>query len=470
MLPQMPTENSESMLFSTLPLQTTLIDNLRSLSYEQMTPIQAQSLPWLLQGKDIIAQAKTGSGKTAAFGLSILHHLIIEQFTVQALVLCPTRELAEQVAQAIRRLARTMPNIKILNLSGGIPVGPQIDSLRHGGHIIVGTPGRIQKHLDKGTLSLKTLKTLVLDEADRMLDMGFLEAIQSIISACPKARQTLLFSATYPNEIKQLCQSFMQEPRTVKIDTHHAIDHIEQRFYEVSRAADKFDLLKTILLHHKPSSTLIFCNMKQQAADVATALSKAGFSARALHGDMEQPERDEVIVRFINQSCLILVATDVAARGIDIEALPMVINYDVAFEQEVHTHRIGRTGRAGHKGLAISLTLPSDAERLCAIESHLKTPLTWGEASLLKTNHTAIPSAEMVTLSLDLGRKNKIRPGDILGALTKDAGLPATHIGKINIAAFHAYVAIHHTAIDKAYQYFQTGTLKGKNVRVRKLR
>lgn len=455
--------------FAHLPLREALLNNLASLGYTLMTPIQALSLPIMLNGDDVIAKAKTGSGKTAAFGLSLLNQLNVESFAVQALILCPTRELAEQVSQALRRLARLLPNVKILNLSGGMPMKPQLDSLRHGAHIIVGTPGRVQKHLDKATLSLNRLQTLVLDEADRMLDMGFLDDIKAIVSVCPKRRQTLLFSATYPSEIKQLSKQFMQHPKEVLIETTHTEYDIEQRFYEVPNQTNKFPLLKALLLHYQPSSTLIFCNTKQQTNVLSDMLTSAGFSSLAINGDMEQRERDQVIVRFKNQSCSILVATDVAARGLDIKELPAVINYDLAFEHDVHIHRIGRTGRAGNKGLALTLTTPNDAEGICAIEDNLSYPLIWGNENELSKNATPIFQPDMVTVCLDAGRKDKIRPGDILGALTKDAGLPADAIGKIDIAALCSYVAIHRNQIDRAYQYLKNGKLKGRKVNVKKL-
>lgn len=456
--------------FSCLPLPDVLLRNLASLGYEHMTAIQAQSLPIMLKGDDIIAKADTGSGKTAAFGLSLLTHLNIQNFAVQALVLCPTRELAEQVSQALRQLARLIPNVKILNLSGGTAMKPQLDSLRHGAHIIVGTPGRIQKHLDKQSLSLDKLQVLVLDEADRMLDIGFLAAIQDIITACPKRRQTLLFSATYPAAIKKLCAEFMKNPKVVQVESVHTEQNIEQRFYEVNKQADKFPILKALLLHHKPSSILIFCNTKQQTSQLAAMLNKEGFSTCALNGDMEQAERDLVIIRFANQSCSILVATDVAARGLDIKELPMVINFDLAFDHHVHIHRIGRTGRIGNKGLAYSLTAPSDDLRIRIIEENLGQPLAWGKITELAQDNANNFSPEMITLCLSAGKKDKIRPGDILGALTKDAGLPGNTIGKIDIANFYAYVAIHKTQADKAYKYLQTGTLKGRKVIVKYLR
>lgn len=455
--------------FLSLSLRDALLKNLPSLGYDLMTPIQAQSLPIMLKGEDIIAQAQTGTGKTVAFGLTLLNKLNVELYAVQALVLCPTRELAEQVSQVLRRLARLMPNVKVLNLSGGIPMRPQLDSLRHGAHIIVGTPGRVQKHLDKETLSLDQLHLLVLDEADRMLDMGFLDDMRAIIQLCPKRRQTLLFSATYPAEIKKLSAEFMQHPKKVMIEAPHTEQEIEQRFYEVTTQANKFPVLKSLLLHYQPRSTLIFCNTKQQTGQLATALAREGFSAIALHGDMEQVDRDQAVIQFANQSCSILVATDVAARGLDIKELSAVINYELAFESDVHIHRIGRTGRAGSKGLALSLTTPADGERLALIEENLKRSLTWGDLNEFTSKKASTWMPEMVTLCLSAGRKDKIRPGDVLGALTKDAGLPADKIGKIDITTLHAYVAIHQAYANKAYQYLQTGKLKGRKVMVKKL-
>lgn len=456
--------------FSALSLSDALINNLSSLGYEKMTPIQAESLPMMLNRRDVIAQAKTGSGKTAAFGLTLLHHLNREYGAAQALVLCPTRELAEQVTGAIRKLARLMPNVRVLNLSGGMPLKPQLDSLKKGTHIIVGTPGRVQKHLDKGSLLLNHLQTLVLDEADRMLDMGFFAAIQSVIAACPETRQTLLFSATYPPEIQRLASKFMREPQRIIIEETLTDVNIEQQFYEATNPADKILLLKALLQYYKPISTLIFCNTKDQTTHLSNLLSKEGFSAIALNGDMEQLERDVALIRFGHQSCSILVATDVAARGLDIKELPAVINFDLAFDHDIHLHRIGRTGRAGSRGLALSLTIPADAERLCAIEMGLKTPLIWGDIQSLNQADTSILAPAMVTFALSAGRKDKIRPGDVLGALTKDAGLLVEMIGKITVTAMHAYVSIHQSQADKAYQYFQNGKLKGRKIHVKRLR
>jgi ATP-independent RNA helicase DbpA len=454
-------------LFSTLPLNKPLLDNLISLDFKHMTPIQAQTLPHMLSKTDIIAQAQTGSGKTAAFGLTLLNHLNLNHYAVQSLVLCPTRELALQVTLVLRKLARLIPNIKILGLSGGVPIRTQLESLKHHAHIIVGTPGRVQKHLDNGSLSLNSLQTLVLDEADRMLDMGFFDAIKDIIATCPVKRQTLLFSATYPPEIKQLASQFMLDPKRITIEeTQNSLD-IDQKFYEVPTSKDKLSVLKHLLYHHPVESTLIFCNTKEKTTELAGLLKKEGFSARALNGDMEQASRDLTMIRFTNRSCSILVATDVASRGLDIKDLPVVINFDLAFEEDVHIHRIGRTGRAGTKGIALSITTPADGKRLCLIEEALGHDLIFGDINELSSKGSVIPKPKMQTLSLSVGKKDKIRPGDILGALIKDAGLAATNIGKIDISPLYSYVAIERKFAEKAYLALRTGRIKGRGVKVK---
>lgn len=449
--------------FSTLGLNAALIESLANLNYTQMTPIQAQSLPELLAGVDVIARAHTGSGKTAAFALTILNSLNLKFFAAQALILCPTRELALQVSQAIRDLARTMPNVKVVLLTGGSPMHAQLDSLRHGGHIIVGTPGRVQKHLDTESLDLKHLKVLVLDEADRMLDMGFLESMQNIVKRCPKERQTLLFSATYPGEIKALSFAFMRNPKEIFVEQEQVAEDLQQIFYEVT-PEKHFDALKTILEHYPSSATLIFCNTKKRITEIVTQLNRAGFCALSLHGDMEQIDRDLAMVQFTNQSCQILVATDVAARGLDIKDLPLVINYELAFDTEVHTHRIGRTGRAGQQGLAISLITPADAHRILAIENMQKKLVCTGNISDLTKQKSVAKTLQMITLCLNIGRKHKLRAGDILGALTKDAGLSQDMIGKIDLLATRSYVAIHPSQAKAACEHLNGGKVKGQRV------
>ncbi|KZZ17405.1 ATP-dependent RNA helicase DbpA, partial [Oleiphilus sp. HI0080] len=339
----MTSSNSES--FSSLTLKPELLEALARLGYASMTEIQAAALPALLDGKDLIGKAKTGSGKTATFALSLLNKLQPKRYRIQVLVLCPTRELATQVADETRKLAKAMHNVKVLTLCGGQSIGPQIGSLEHGAHIIVGTPGRIQDHLRKRTLDLSNVETLVLDEADRMLDMGFMEEVEQIAEQCPRERQTLLFSATFPDKIATLAKKILQTPVQVTVEGEHSDAHIEQRFIEVEER-DKLELLSRVLRATQAPTAIVFANMKQDCADIAEFLSDQGASALALHGDLEQRERDSVLTRFVQGSCRILVATDVAARGLDVDDVALVVNADLPRDDEVYVHRIGRTGRA----------------------------------------------------------------------------------------------------------------------------
>ncbi|TBU99724.1 ATP-dependent RNA helicase DbpA [Phytopseudomonas dryadis] len=454
--------------FSSLALSPAMLANLESLGYTQMTPIQAQSLPVMLKGLDLIAQAKTGSGKTAAFGIGLLAPLNPRYFGCQALVLCPTRELADQVAKELRRLARGEDNIKILTLCGGVPFGPQIGSLEHGAQIIVGTPGRVQQHLAKGTLKLDGLNTLVLDEADRMLDMGFYDSIAEIIGQTPQRRQTLLFSATYPAGIKQLSATFMRNPQQVKAEALHDDSQIEQRFYEIA-PEQRMDAVVEVLASFRPQSCVAFCFTKQQCQELVEHLGAAGISASALHGDLEQRDRDQVLAMFANRSLSVLVATDVAARGLDIDALDMVINVELARDAEIHIHRVGRTGRAGEKGIAVSLVAPPEAHRAQAIEALQKSPLTWHPLGSLKARAGEPLQPPMVTLCIGAGRKDKLRPGDILGALTGEAGIPGSQVGKIAIFDFQAYVAVERGIARQALKRLSEGKIKGRSLRVRTL-
>ena len=454
--------------FSSLALSPAMLANLESLGYAQMTPIQAQSLPVMLKGMDLIAQAKTGSGKTAAFGIGLLAPLNPRYFGCQALVLCPTRELADQVAKELRRLARSEDNIKILTLCGGVPMGPQIGSLEHGAQIIVGTPGRVQQHLAKGTLKLDGLNTLVLDEADRMLDMGFYDSIAEIIGQTPERRQTLLFSATYPAGIKQLSATFMRNPQQVKVEALHDDSQIEQRFYEIA-PEERMDAVVKLLNCYRPTSCVAFCFTKQQCQKVVDHLTAKGISAAALHGDLEQRDRDQVLAMFANRSLSVLVATDVAARGLDIDALDMVINVELARDSEIHIHRVGRTGRAGEKGLAMSLVAPAEGHRAQAIENLQKSPLNWHPLSSLKHQGGAPLQPQMMTLCIGAGRKDKLRPGDILGALTGEGGIPGAQVGKIAIFDFQAYVAVERSLALLALKRLSEGKIKGRSLRVRTL-
>ncbi len=435
-----------------------------------MTPIQTQSLPIILNKQDIIAQAQTGSGKTAAFGLGVLHHLDINHYRVQALILCPTRELADQVAKEMRKLARSIHNIKILTLCGGMPFGPQINSLEHGAHIIVGTPGRVEEHLRKQHLNLKDLNTLVFDEADRMLDMGFQNSIDEIVSYAPAARQNLLFSATYPEEIQSIAKRVLNEPVMVKVESTHDHKSIEQVFYHLESGQTRTDAVQRLLLQKRPSSAVIFCNTKRETQEVADALSQVGITALALNGDLEQKMRDQILVRFANKSASVLVATDVAARGLDIDELDTVINLQIARELEVHTHRIGRTGRAGNQGSAYTFVAEKDQHKFQALQAFLNAnfeTLPLPPSDTLKQPGFKPP---MATLQIDGGKKQKVRPGDILGALTGKDGIEGKQVGKIHIFDYCAYVAVNRDIAADALKKLATGKLKGRSFRARQVR
>jgi ATP-dependent RNA helicase DbpA len=454
--------------FTVLPISPDLIANLDSLNYQTMTPIQEKSLPKILEGRDLIAKAKTGSGKTAAFAIGLIEKLIVKFFAPQALVLCPTRELGTQVANEIRRLVRFQANIKVLTLSGGQPIGPQIGSLEHGAHIVVGTPGRIKDHIRRKTLSLRKVKTLVLDEADRMLDMGFHDDIETIIKETPNNRQTMLFSATYPDGIKQLSSDFQNNPVEVSVESIVASQQIKQRFFQIEQATKKESLTR-LLRHYQPASVVIFCNTKQMCRELNDYLNRQKFSSLALHGDLEQRERDQVLAQFSNQSCSILVASDVAARGLDIKDLQAVINYDLFPQPDVYIHRIGRTGRADKEGLALSLFNKREEYKLLAIKEYQGKELQREQIDSIPENTEEPPPPPMVTLSISGGKKQKVRPGDILGALTGEAGIPGKNVGKIDIFTHFAYVAIERKSVKKAFERLKNGRIKGRIFKVRQI-
>jgi ATP-independent RNA helicase DbpA len=454
--------------FGTLPLAPQTLANLTQLGYVQMTPIQAASLPVALLGKDLIAQAKTGSGKTAAFALALLANLNPRRFAVQAMVLCPTRELADQVTTEIRRLARAEENVKVVTLCGGVALRGQTASLEHGAHIVVGTPGRIMDHLERGNLSLEALNTLVLDEADRMLDMGFFEDIVTVARQCPPARQTLLFSATYPEGIAKLAAQFMKAPERITVASQHEEGKIVQRWYEVKNS-DRLHTVSMLLDHFRPASTLAFCNTKQQCRDLVAVLQAQGFSAMALFGELEQRERDQVLVQFSNRSCSVLVATDVAARGLDIAQLEAVINVDVTPDAEIHIHRIGRTGRADAEGLVLNLASMDEMGFVGKIEQLQGRESDWRPLAELTPGTGEPLRPPMSTLQIVGGRKEKIRAGDVLGALTGDAGFAKEQVGKINVNEFSTYVAVDRRIAREAAHKLSTGRVKGKSVKVRLL-
>ena len=454
--------------FSSLSLSPSMLSNLDQLGYREMTPIQADALPAILERRDVIAQAKTGSGKTAAFGIGILHKLNPAWFAIQGLVLCPTRELADQVAQELRRLARFTENIKVLTLTGGTPMGPQIGSLEHGAHIVVGTPGRILDHIGRGTIKLSTVQTLVLDEADRMTDMGFQDEMTSIVKACPERRQTLMFSATYPDDIRKIGEALLRDPVEIKVEAQHDAGRIEQRFYTVAPEL-RNQAVAGLLRQYKPVSTLAFCNTKIHCRELAAELRAQGFSALALY-------RDEILVLFANRSCSVLVATDVAARGLDIQNLGLVVNVDVSKDAEVHIHRIGRTGRGDAAGLVLNLCAPNEKKWVKLIEQYQNGPVTWFDLDDSTTSDAPASSdadalqAPMTTLCIMGGKKDKLRPGDLLGALTGDVGLRKDQVGKINVTEFVTYVALERHIARDAARKLSNSNIKGKRFKMRFLR
>jgi ATP-independent RNA helicase DbpA len=454
--------------FSELPLLPALHRSVEAAGFSEPTPIQAQTLPAILSGRDVIAQAPTGSGKTAAFGLGALQRLDPASVATQALVLCPTRELADQVARELRRLAMAIPNVKLSLLTGGVPVARQLASLSHAPHIVVGTPGRVLDLLRRQALTPGGITMLVLDEADRMLDMGFEEALREILGKLPRERQTLLFSATWPEAIRDIARSALRDALEVAVAPVASQPQVEQWFHEVGME-DRPAALASLLLTHKPESMVVFCNTKRDVDALVIALANLGFTCAALHGDLEQRDRDEVLVRFANRSVTVLVASDVAARGLDVQELACVVNYELPGDPDVYLHRIGRTARAGSTGLALSLVTPREMPRALQLESHHDMRLRWAPVPSMRIDRGDVPRATMVTLRIEGGRTDKLRAGDILGALTGSGGVAGAKIGKIDILPMRTYVAVAREHGDRALAGLRNNPIKGRRFRVYRL-
>jgi ATP-dependent RNA helicase DbpA len=455
--------------FGRLGLKQELVDNLQELKFNSMTPIQSAALPLVMEGQDIIAQAKTGSGKTAVFGLGILNSLDIPSMEIQSLVLSPTRELAEQVAQEIRTLARKLPNIKVLTITGGQSEYQQERSLDHGAHIIVGTPGRILRLINKGTLLFNTVNRLILDEADRMLDMGFHDDILKIVDRLPKKRHTHLFSATFPEEIKGLGQKLQYNAQVVEVDTDHAQEIIEQLFFKLASHKDKPDALLKVLGHYRPKRFIIFCKTKQITDSVAKHLDRNNISVRAIHGDIMQNERNAALTMFSNYSLSALVATDVAARGLDIDDLELVINFDLPETPEIYVHRVGRTARAGKRGAAISFFVVQELPKVDAIFEVKKMTLQQQELDTLQADSSYDLVPDMGTIYISRGKRDKLRPGDIAGTLVGQAGIDFKEIGKISVTNTTSFVAIKSDLIDGVVKKLRNAKIKKLTFKVGKL-
>jgi ATP-dependent RNA helicase DeaD len=517
--------------FAELGLSPETLKGVEAVGYETATPIQSRAIPVLLRGCDLIAQAQTGTGKTAAFALPLVDRLDPAVQSPQALILCPTRELAVQVSEAIYKLGRGR-GFRVLPVYGGQPIDRQLRALRSGTQIVVGTPGRLLDHLRRGTLDLSGVKSVILDEADEMLDMGFIEDIELILDALPAERQIGLFSATMPAPIAKLASRYLQSPERIAIEAEsHAAPQIRQSYYEVS-PNQKVDALTRILDMESPGPTIIFCRTRKDADEVGEHLRGRGYGAESLHGDMSQQERDRVMRRFRQGQSDLLVATDVAARGLDIETVTHVVNYDIPWDTESYTHRIGRTGRAGREGDAITLVSPRERRQLKTIERSLGTrivpvrlptaadiaarrrelfkqsvraeletgslddflvtveelcedyepsevaaaalKLLWTAqghqlaASAVDESDGTRPEPGMVRLFLTAGREAGIRPTDLVGAIANEAGIPGNAIGAIDILDRCSFVEVPAEAADKVVRALSKTKLRGRKFRIEK--
>jgi ATP-independent RNA helicase DbpA len=469
-------------MFDTLPAPLAAV--ITELGFTTATPIQAQALPPLLEGRDVVGRAPTGSGKTLAFGVPLLARIDLTLRRPQALVVCPTRELAGQVAGALRTFGRRLPGLRILVAAGGVPGGPQRRALEEGVHVVVGTPGRLVDHLERGNLDPNDIVTLVLDEADRMLDMGFADDMERVLEALPP-HQTALFSATFPPRIAELAGRWLDHPVVVDVlapsgvatwtdaekepEPTSTLRQLACVVEESPRAEEprvdpaKIAVLVPLLRRHPRA--LVFCNFKASAAALATELRAEGLAAAAFHGDLEQLDRENVLARLRNGSVRVLVATDVAARGLDVEGLDLVVNVELPSKPEIYVHRVGRTARAGAAGLAVALVTTREEKKLDWFEPLVGKIPRISRAELLAAPELP-PEAPMDTIRLGAGRKDKLRPGDVLGALTGEAGFAASDIGKIEVQDRWTYVAVARTVSRAALKWLEEGRVKGRRIRV----
>jgi ATP-dependent RNA helicase DeaD len=517
--------------FSELGLAPALLAAVEKVGYETPTPIQARTIPSLLAGRDLIGQAQTGTGKTAAFALPILQALDLGQARVQALVLTPTRELALQVAEAVHTYGRGLGALRVLPVYGGQSMEQQVRRLRGGIHVVVGTPGRIMDHLRRGTLGLDAIRTVVLDEADEMLRMGFLEDVEWILSRMPAARQMALFSATMPPEIRRIAGRYLREPETVQVEQPTlTVPTVEQRYLNLSER-QKLDALTRVLEVEAPDAALVFVRTKSGAAELRERLQARGYAAEAMHGDMTQQQREAVVRGLRTGQVEIAVATDVAARGLDVERISHVVNYDVPHDAESYVHRIGRTARAGRPGTAILFVTPRETRLLRTIERYTGqrlAPMRMPTAAAVAARRTAsfkqrllgataedglepyltlveelseeagldmaelaaaaarlatgdrplhatiepeppAPAADggMVRLFLDAGRQAGVRPADIVGAVAGEADIPGHAIGAIDIYERFAFVEVPAAYAERVLERMQHVKIRNRPVKVK---
>ena len=452
--------------FQDLKLNPTILQNLQELNYTTPTPIQLSAIPLLLSGQDVAAQAETGSGKTAAFGLPIIQQVNPEQQQIQALILVPTRELALQVRQELKQYARNIPNLKISAFYGGHSFSQERASLAHPPQIAVATPGRLTDHLFRKTLDLSTVKQLVLDEADKLLEMGFEEEIDQIMEAIPAKRQAILFSATMPQDVQDLIKESLKNPQFVKASANAIPDQLKLIGVKVEQP-QKQDVVVSLLKTIDAGGTVVFCNTRAAADELAHALKAEGIAARPLHGGMEQPDRDKMMTLFRNGTTQVLVATDLAARGLDIALLETIVHYELPDDLAAYQHRSGRTGRAGKKGTVYTLATQRDERKLRDWDQVRMD--AWLKADELLKNAPAQQTAQVATfttITINAGRKDKISPRDIVGALIAETGLASDKIGKIEVQDRASFVAVPSADAQTIAEKLSNGKIKGRRFRV----
>lgn len=519
----------ETVKFEELQLDDRILRAVTDMGFEEASPIQAKAIPVEMEGHDIIGQAQTGTGKTAAFGIPLLQKIDPKKKKLQAIALCPTRELAIQVADEIRNLAKYMHGIKILPIYGGQDIVRQIRGLKDGTQIIIGTPGRVMDHMRRKTVKFDQVHTVVLDEADEMLNMGFREDIETILEGVPEERQTVLFSATMPKPILDITKRFQKNAELIKVTKKElTVPNIEQFYYEV-KPKNKEEVLSRLLDIYNPKLSVIFCNTKKQVDLLVNGLLGRGYFAAGLHGDMKQAQRDRVMEGFRKGKTEILVATDVAARGIDVEEVEAVFNYDLPQDDEYYVHRIGRTGRAGRVGRSFSFVTGKEVYKLKEIQRYCKTKIyaqkvpslddvantkmdklmetinriieeedltTYFQmiqaevndsdytsmdiaAALLKLcsgtkeedsadmfEDTGAEEPGMVRLFINIGKKHKAKPGDILGALAGESGLPGKVVGTIDMYDKYTFVEVPREYARDILNAMDHAKIKGKSVAV----
>ena len=524
----------EHLRFEDMNLSPEICRAILDMGFEETTPIQAEAIPPILEGRDVIGQSQTGTGKTAAFGIPCLENIDETDRSLQAVILCPTRELAIQVSEEFRKLLKYKDNIRVLPIYGGQPIDRQIVALKKGVQIIIGTPGRVMDHMRRHTLKMDHVRMMVLDEADEMLDMGFREDIETILVKVPAEHQTLLFSATLSPEILDITKRFQNDPVFVKIVRKElTVPNIEQYYFDV-KEKNKLDALTRMIDIYDPKLALVFCNTKKRVDDLVEALQGRGYFAEGLHGDLKQPQRDKVMQKFRNGTIELLVATDVAARGIDVDDVDIVFNYDVPQDEEYYVHRIGRTGRAGRSGKAFTFCVGKEIYKLRDIMRYTKTKIIqqklptltdvetmktnlfldqireilkeerlgsymdtvesmMGEeytamdvaAALLKYNISAFKvddsdilddinlggtelyggdSEKMVRVFLNVGKKQKVRAKDIVGAIANEAGVPGKALGAIDLYDDYTFVDVPHEYLRDVMVAMKNCRIKNKKV------